>query len=150
MQHLHCFVAKALSQRIWNNNSHEIKHRRKQNTQNGFKPSKNMSQGRVLMFPLVPAQSLCHFWQNSNKHGYLVSDHTVLQVNWKRRMGCGETEDRKWEIQDWNVPQLGNYRNSSPLMITLHSLLFYLLVLELTDLQLQVERNSVLILASPP
>lgn len=65
-------------------------------------------------------------------------------------MGCGETEDRKWEIQDWNVPQLGNYRNSSPLMITLHSLLFYLLVLELTDLQLQVERNSVLILASPP
>ena len=108
--------------------------------------------GRVLMFPLVPAQSLCHFRHDSNKHGYLVSNHIILQVNWKRRMGCGETEDRKWEIQGWNVPQPGpsNYRNSSPLIITLHSLLFYLLVLELTDFQLQVERNSVLILASPP
>ena len=67
-------------------------------------------------------------------------------------MRGGETENRKWELQDWSVPQAGhsNYRNSSPLTLTPYHLLFYLLVLELTDFQLQVERNSLVILESPP
>lgn len=109
------------------------------------------------MFPLVPERSLCHFRQDSNKHGYLVSNHIIfkkkklIKKKLKKKNGVWETEHRKWEIQDWNVPQPGhsNYRNSSPL-ITLYHLLFYLLVLELTDFQLQVERNSLVILESPP
>lgn len=84
VQRLYCFVAKALSQRVWNNN-HKIKHRRKQNIQNGFKPLKNMSQSHVLMFPQIPEQSLCRFKHNSNKCGCLVSSHIIITSKLKKK-----------------------------------------------------------------
>ena len=47
------------------------------------------------MFPLVPEQSPCHFRQDSNKCGYLVSNHIIFKKKkLKKNGGWGDREQK--------------------------------------------------------
>lgn len=56
------------------------------------------------MFPLVPERSLCHFRQDSNKHGYLVSNHIIFKkkklIKKKLKKKNGVWGDRAQKVGD--------------------------------------------------
>lgn len=73
-QQLHCFAAKAL---IRGCEIITMKSSTEENkTQRKVLNHQSKSQSHVFTFPLVPEQSLCHFRNDSNKLGYLVSNHS--------------------------------------------------------------------------
>ena len=47
------------------------------------------------MFPLVPERSLCHFRRDSNKRGYLVSNHIIFKKKLKKKNGVWEDRTQK-------------------------------------------------------
>ena len=86
--------AKPLNQRMRNYNNHKMKQRRKQNIQKGFKPPKYVTRSCPYIPSGVPRQSLSHFRHDSNKLGYLVSNHIILQAKWKEEWSA-ERQDRE-------------------------------------------------------